>query len=76
MTEWQPIETAPKDGTYIIAWCVHPHAKHSAQPISDGYAQPVIAKWIDHNGGGWMWHGLSCEFTHWMPLPQPPKGDA
>lgn len=30
-----------------------------------------------HNGKG-IWEtpsGFSCSFTHWMPLPKPPKGE-
>ena len=67
---WQPIETAPKDGTAIVAWCVHPYASSMTEP--DDYVGPVIARWIDHNGGGWTWHGHLGNFTHWMPLPEPP----
>jgi hypothetical protein len=68
--EWRPIETAPKDGTWIVAWCVHPYASSMTQP--DEYVGPVVASWIDHNGGGWTWHGHLGNFTHWMPLPPPP----
>ena len=69
---WQPIETAPRDGTYIIAWTVHANAKYSKDPIAEGWACPSIVKWIDHNGGGWTWNGLAGVHTHWMPLPDAP----
>lgn len=69
--EWKPIETAPRDGTRILAWCVHALAS-ATHDEDDGYRGPVIARWIEHNGGGWCWHGLAGTFTHWMPLPPPP----
>lgn len=68
--EWQPIETAPKDGSMILAWCVHPHAE--VVPDAEEYRCAVVTRWIDHNGGGWTWYGMSGRFTHWRPLPAPP----
>jgi len=67
---WRPIDTAPKDGTTIIVWCVHEMAKFCENPASEGYAAPAIARWINHNGGGWTWHGLAGPPTLWMPLPK------
>jgi len=70
---WQPIETAPKDGTQILAWCVHINAKYSKDPIEERWECPVIASWIDFNKGGWTWHGMAGTFTKWRPLPKPPE---
>jgi hypothetical protein len=59
---WQPIETAPKDGTWILAWL-------------GGIAD--IADTIQWNYGGW-WNGsnghvaTAAQPTHWRPLPTPP----
>lgn len=59
---WQPIETAPKDGTTIIG----------GKPFFD----PFICHWRDAKGGQWfsdVAHGFWHEdVTHWMPLPEPP----
>ncbi|RUW69835.1 DUF551 domain-containing protein [Mesorhizobium sp. M2A.F.Ca.ET.067.02.1.1] len=71
--EWQPIDTAPKDGTKVLLWMVHRNAAYSPDPIGEGWAAPVTAKWIDHNGGGWTWHGMLGRPTHWMALPAAPK---
>ena len=71
MSEWQPIETAPTDGTRIIYW-------HKT------YATPVIAFYRDGHiwTGGTMvfspsaipreWKDVG---THWMPIPAAPDGD-
>lgn len=57
---WQKIETAPKDGTDILAW--------------DGQEYHIIAfvsgQWCSN---GEM--GLDREPTHWKPL-HPPKDPA
>lgn len=63
--EWQPIESAPKDGTSII---IYPH--------TDG-GDVGIASWINSvlgdTAGSWR-SDYDREWpTHWMPLPLPPK---
>lgn len=67
MSIWQPIETAPTDGTPIDIWV-------------EGFPdrRVVNMKWDVHEWGfrnyadpeqGWMEDELA---THWMPLPEPP----
>lgn len=71
---WQSMETAPKDGTKIVAWSVHANARYSDDPVGEGWAAPVLAHWIDHNAGGWTWNGLAGQFTCWVPAPPPHEG--
>lgn len=64
--EWQPIETAPKDGTTI--WC-----------LDAIYGKPWHYECI-WNAIEW-YHGFGTAWpdakpTHWMPLPPPPKAQA
>jgi len=69
---WQPIETAPKDGTRVLAWT------RNAQSA-------FVAFWREHGLApedeerGWLTlmgvratseHG--SDLSHWMPLPSPP----
>lgn len=64
--EWQPIETAPKDGTPI--WL------YTASGQCEGYwnygewVQDAIYCTYDGTGGP----AFECSPTHWMPLPPPP----
>lgn len=58
MSDWQPIETAPKDGQSILI------ATPSGTVIS---AVWYAGGWdVDHTGSGENWA------THWMPLPPAP----
>ena len=68
MNEWQPIETAPKDGTPILAY------------VEDVAIQMEYSYFLKEWGPVWLAaHGCGCcgeysvpEPTHWMPLPDPP----
>jgi hypothetical protein len=71
---WQPISTAPKDGTPV--W------------VSNGFAMRIALWWDGKQfeshgsiGGGWRDYAaleyssrsdLRWPPTHWMPLPPPP----
>lgn len=68
---WQPIETAPKDGTYVLAW-----QKESETPY---VAQFIMNKWItdsDNFNDPNRYFTSFCKPTYWMPLPEPPKDEA
>jgi hypothetical protein len=70
-TAWQPIETAPKDGTAILLFS--PDARGllpsiglwSAGEFPNG---EIYADWIDC----WADAVIDAEPTHWMHLPPPP----
>jgi hypothetical protein len=72
MTEWRPIETAPKDGAAILIW--------PAQSSFTGDDKiSYVVRWNDWKEA---WIEASGEEydtfypTHWMPLPlAPKKGD-
>lgn len=79
MSEWQPIETAPKDGTEVLVgvdiatvWIVR-----NASFVRED-------DWVPRGGcgDGWWAYNNSVtqemlegiyEPTHWMPLPEPPE---
>ena len=58
-TAWQPIETAPRDGTLVLAW--HPH-----------WGGPDAVRCSSR--GQWTADWLpTCAPTHWQPLPAAPE---
>jgi len=61
---WQPIETAPKDGTVILGYC------RGIQKVVNwikGFDKWTLIFSFDPNNDGWY------EPTHWQPLPENPK---
>lgn len=64
-SQWQTIESAPKDGTYFLA----------IQYTMKGMCHfPSV---VSYDGESFYWeceHKISSSIpTHWMPLPQPPQ---
>lgn len=82
MSEWQPIETAPKDGTRIDLWVVPDPSYPKFRTFeADRWTN---TKWLKPRcflRGGWssLLHGGSLLLpktmmaTHWMPPPEPPQ---
>lgn len=77
MTDWQPIKKAPKDRSIIIGWF---------RPAGHGLLSTewnTRCAWWDKEEKAWTdWAVESFSYeevqhynpTHWMPLPEPPKG--
>lgn len=62
--EWQPIKTAPKDGTEMLLF--NDKKKYLANGCfgqkGHEYANPNV----------WVWPYINLEPTHWMTLPRAP----
>ena len=73
-SQWQPISTAPKDGTEVLVYGLSSRAE---------FNEPgrYVAQWCKAYGLGPDWYMTGTEepvyvkATKWMPLPQPPKED-
>jgi len=68
MSEWQPIETAPRDRRILVigeAGTMHV-ASWSQNPFT-GHKSWLIVR-TDDKG-----NCLVMQATHWQPLPEPPK---
>lgn len=63
MSEWQPIETAPTAGIFLVY-----------MPLEREDRKMQVANWrpnVKVIGGLFS---FDCEpVTHWMPLPEPPS---
>jgi hypothetical protein len=71
--KWLPIESAPKDGTFIFTFFQKTYER--GQP--DYFA---VVKWGQDIEGwgdfGWLENEkLVGDPTHWQPLPTPPRGE-
>lgn len=62
--KWQPIATAPKDGTPILAY-----ENLDFKSKEKGFFEYSIAEWVSGRGD---WRCDLLRPTHWMSLPAPP----
>lgn len=71
---WQPIETAPRDGTDVFAHGLFTPFQGSCEFIGFNVTgfDPDEGKWLvqNHDDKGELMYWMP---THWMPLPEPPK---
>ncbi len=70
---WQPIASAPRNGTWVLLWS------------KSGYAIPAFWGYGEDRGHSWFVHSSHGQyaykskdknwFTHWMPLPPAPESE-
>lgn len=71
MSEWQPIEKAPRDGTRILCW-----DGRSVEMTWWSRASHIrFYGWVDLEISSLDEVEIGARPTHWMPLPEPPKGE-
>lgn len=68
--EWRPIETAPKDGTYVLLHFPGPFHDSECPGAAVGCFSQLSSKW-------WLtaiWASTSAHHDPdgWLPLPPPP----
>lgn len=71
MADWQPIETAPKDGTEVLLFTrsdVGPEKDYWESFGDPHFSTVQIGAFED---GKWHQNVIGGA-THWMPLPSPP----
>jgi hypothetical protein len=69
--DWQPIETAPKDGTQVLFYAPAPSifiapSVANSWPLPKSQQAQMIAAGAD-------WPNAKWNPTHWMPLPAAPN---
>lgn len=76
---WQPIETAPRDGTSIIAWCLFEDTCESGGPVVVSWCHRGVESYDPRTGKTTDVYAFydGCRapqgLTHWMPIPAKPE---
>ncbi len=70
MNTWQPIETAPMDGTEVILRLVFRDGTERPVEVVNGWYEGSWRR-ICHNTNSYRYFSLG-NVTHWMPPPEPP----
>jgi hypothetical protein len=70
---WKPIETAPRDGQWVLLCGGDIKYRWDGDTIP----QSVVGQFDGNDGWQFAWYdsgyyGVYETPTHWMPLPQPP----
>jgi hypothetical protein len=66
MSEWQPIETAPKEGPLIDIW-------FNGKRWADCHYDSICDEWRTLSPGGRLVSVKARHVTHWMHRPSPPQ---
>lgn len=73
MSEWHPIETAPKDKAILAYEAIDGKWADPPQPSKTFHYFSVTTWWKGDALNPPRWRdAMYGEFTHWMPLPEPP----
>lgn len=71
LAPWQPIETAPKDGTLLLLW------ERDGSKYNAAFGDVFCGRWDDalliDRVGHWIDGRFTRNPTHWLPLPPPPS---
>ena len=62
--EWVPVKEQLPDDSRSVILCTR------SRIVGIGFYDKTTRKWVQHYSGG----GIYVDVTHWMPLPEPPKG--
>lgn len=68
---WQPIETAPKDGTLADLWCVSKNISVGPERVTDCWYS-YDGWWRSDERGDRYGRSGVFNATHWRPLPDAP----
>lgn len=65
MTTWRPIETAPKDGTWVLVWEQYINTKYHPAEV----ARFLSDRWVNSASR------RIANASHWMPIPALPSDE-
>lgn len=71
---WQPIETAPKDGSRILGFNPYAEGIVIYRWDSQTHHKKPRPLWKIECSLDQRWFSENRQPTHWMPLPPPPEG--
>lgn len=75
---WQPIGTAPRDGSDVILYCADTggHAVQHQTMVGHWHDGRFVVMTAIGSGGYWVSSVAVMPWTHWMPIPKPPEDAA